>query len=102
MPENGAQMVYHEPKAHQKKISKIAEAMCKPGFFPDLSNGQKLKTVCKIVKNKRTGESSYKWIRGLPKCVTCSILPGEGLEEKIISNIDDPHGADVFCSLNSK
>ena len=102
VPENAAVVIYHEPKAHQKKLAKIAEAMCKPGYFPDLSNGQKLKTVCKIVKDKKTGESSYKWIRGIPKCVSCDLQPGEGLEDKIKAGIDDPVGADVFCSYNRK
>ena len=102
MPANSAQMVYHEPKPTQKKVAKIAEAMCKPGYFPDLSNGKKLKTVCKIVTDKKTGEKSYKWIRQLPDCVTCSLLPEEGLEEKIISNINDPYGANVFCTYNGK
>ena len=102
VPENAVELIYHEPKSHQKKFAKIAEAMCKPGYFPDLSNGQKLKTVCKIVKDKKTGENKYQWIRELPNCVSCSLQPGQGLEQKIINGIDDPVGADVFCTYNSK
>jgi hypothetical protein len=102
LPENAESLIYHEPKPDQKKFAKIAEALCAPGYFPDLSNGQKLKTVCKIVKDKKTGEKKYKWIRQLPKCVSCSLQPGQGLEEKVISGINDPVGSDVFCSINDR
>lgn len=102
LPENADKMIYHEPKPTQKKFAKIAEALCANGYFPDLSQGKKLKTVCKIVKDKKTGEMKYKWIRPLPKCITCDLQPGADLNNKIQAGISDPLGADVFCSLNSK
>ena len=100
MPANTQELIYHDPKPHQKKFAKIAEAICDPGYFPDLSKGKKLKTVCKIVKDKKTGKQEYKWIRQLPDCVTCDLLPGKEFNKIISSGINDDLGADTFCSIS--
>lgn len=99
--ENSLEIVYHEPKPNQVgRVAKIAEAMCKHGYFPDLSNGQKLKTVCKISKNA-AGENVYRWIRDLPKCVTCDTTT-DALTNKIQAGVKDPLGVNVFCSFNNR
>lgn len=66
LPENAMDVVYHQDE--NPNVEAIAEAMCEPGWFPDLSNGQKLKTKCKLMK-----DGEYRWIRPLPKCVTCDV-----------------------------
>ena len=86
MPENAEQIIYHNDD--NPNVEAIAEAMCPPGWFPDLSNGQKLKTKCKLMKN---GE--YQWIRPLPKCVTCDVQdPTQDIQS------GDPN-FDVFCTF---
>lgn len=93
LPENAKEVVY-EGSDHPK-IEAVAEAMCYPGYFPDLSNGQKLKTKCKAVKNSN-GQYEYQWIRPLPKCVTCK--GGLDPHEAIQSGPDD---IDVFCTFQA-
>ena len=94
LPENAQTLVY-EGSDHPK-IEAVAEAFCLPGYFPDLSNGQKLKTKCKAIKNSK-GQYEYQWIRSLPKCVTCK--GGLDPHEAIQSGPDD---IDVFCTFQSK
>ena len=88
-PENGAEVIYNEITGHPRFHSE-AQAVCQPGFFPDLSGGQKLKTKC--VKKR----DEFKWIRTLPKCVTCqNPNPTEQIQ-----NGDD--GVSVYCDFNGK
>ena len=93
LPENAMEIVYEGSDHH--KIEAVAEAMCPPGYFPDLSNGQKLKTKCKAVKNSE-GQYQYQWIRPLPNCVTCKVPdPTEAI-------MSSPDPVDVFCTYQGK
>lgn len=88
-PENGAQVIYNEIIGHHRFHSE-AVAVCQPGFFPDLTGGKKLKTKC-----VKKGDQ-YKWIRTLPKCVTCqNPNPTEQ-----ITNGDD--GISVYCDYTQR
>jgi hypothetical protein len=88
LPENAAEVVYTEGSG---RIEQVAEAMCLPGYFPDLSRGKKLKTKCKMMK--KAGRMSYQWIRPLPKCVTCTV---EDPTRLILRGEKD---VDVFCTV---
>lgn len=89
LPENAMDVVYHQDD--NPNVEAIAEAMCQPGWFPDLSNGQKLKTKCKLMK-----DGEYRWIRPLPKCVTCDVQdPTQDIKS------GDPN-FDVFCTHKGK
>jgi len=93
LPENAVEIVYHEQT--NPKVPLVAEAMCPVGFFPDLSGNNKLKTKCKVVKNK-DGTFSHRWLRPLPKCMTCKVPDPTADIQAGEENMD------VFCTYNEK
>lgn len=94
-PDNADQVAMTFYEDANSKIKVDAEPICKPGYFPDFSNGSKRRTRCKAVKNKKTGEFTHQWIRPLAGCKTCTI-------EDPTARIKEGDDIDVFCTYNTK
>jgi len=90
LPDNAEEVVYKDKTNQKKRVQTIAHAVCKPGYFPNISKGRKLRAKC---MKRKTG---YEWNRTLPECVTCEHPDPTDM----ITSGDD--GISVYCDYTKK